>query len=57
MEAKVSNFGLVRVGPLGSESHVGNLIKETPGYIDLDYCSSYRLTPFINVYSFGVILL
>ncbi|XP_057863420.1 putative serine/threonine-protein kinase [Cryptomeria japonica] len=57
MEAKVSDFGLVRTGPLGGESHVSSLVKGTPGYMDPDYCSSYHLTPFSDVYSFGVILL
>ncbi|KAA8547551.1 hypothetical protein F0562_003980 [Nyssa sinensis] len=56
-EAKVSDFGLVKSGPIGDQSHVSSQIKGTPGYLDPAYCSSYHLTPFSDVYSFGVILL
>ncbi|KAM1202131.1 hypothetical protein ACFX2J_018119 [Malus domestica] len=56
-EAKVSDFGLVRSGPTGDQSHVSSQIKGTPGYLDHAYCSSFHLTPFSDVYSFGVILL
>ncbi|XP_073298713.1 probable serine/threonine-protein kinase PBL11 [Primulina huaijiensis] len=56
-EAKVSDFGLVRSGPVGDQSHVSSLVKGTPGYLDPAYCSSFHLTPFTDVYSFGVILL
>ncbi|KAK1261835.1 Receptor-like protein kinase THESEUS 1 [Acorus gramineus] len=56
-EAKVSDFGLVKAGPAGDQSHVSSQIKGTPGYLDPAYCSSFHLTPFTDVYSFGVILL
>ncbi|KAL7134592.1 hypothetical protein ABFS83_11G037500 [Erythranthe nasuta] len=56
-EAKVSDFGLVRSGPEGDKSHVTSQLKGTPGYMDPAYCSSFHLTPFTDVYSFGVILL
>lgn len=56
-EAKVSDFGLVRTGPVGDQSHVSSQVKGTPGYLDPAYCSSFHLTPFTDVYSFGVILL
>ncbi|KAK9129387.1 hypothetical protein Sjap_009874 [Stephania japonica] len=56
-EAKVSDFGLVKSGPIGDQSHVSSQIKGTPGYIDPAYCSSFHLSPFSDVYSFGVILL
>ncbi|XP_068640794.1 probable serine/threonine-protein kinase PBL11 [Aristolochia californica] len=56
-EAKVSDFGLVKSGPIGDKSHVSSQIKGTPGYLDPAYCSSFHLTPFSDVYSFGVILL
>ncbi|KAJ0967880.1 hypothetical protein J5N97_024797 [Dioscorea zingiberensis] len=56
-EAKVSDFGLVKSGPIGDESHVSSQIKGTPGYLDPSYCASYHLTPFSDVYSFGIILL
>ncbi|KAK4368170.1 hypothetical protein RND71_011962 [Anisodus tanguticus] len=56
-EAKVSDFGLVRSGPVGDQSHVSSQIKGTPGYLDPAYCLSLHLTPFTDVYSYGVILL
>ncbi|XP_057767935.1 putative serine/threonine-protein kinase isoform X1 [Salvia miltiorrhiza] len=56
-EAKVSDFGLVRTGPVGDESHVTSKVKGTLGYLDPAYCSTFHLTPFTDVYSFGVILL
>ncbi|XP_012491481.1 probable serine/threonine-protein kinase PBL7 [Gossypium raimondii] len=57
MEAKVSDFGLVKLGPVGDQSHVSSQIKGTPGYLDPAYCTTFHLTPFSDVYSFGVILL
>lgn len=56
-EAKVSDFGLVKSGPDGDESHVSSQIKGTPGYLDPAYWSSFHLTPFSDVYGFGIILL
>nr|XP_034889756.1 probable serine/threonine-protein kinase PBL28 [Populus alba] len=56
-EAKVSDFGLVKMGPIGDQSHVSSQIKGTPGYLDPAYFSSCHLSPFSDVYSFGVILL
>lgn len=56
-EAKVSDFGLVKLGPNGDESHVSTQVKGTPGYMDPTYCSSLHLTTSSDVYSFGVILL
>ncbi|KAG6773807.1 hypothetical protein POTOM_021144 [Populus tomentosa] len=57
LEAKVSDFGLVKMGPFGDQSYVSSQIKGTPGYLDPAYCSSCHLSPFSDVYSFGVILL
>ncbi|OMO55761.1 hypothetical protein CCACVL1_27028 [Corchorus capsularis] len=56
-EAKVSDFGLVKLGPIGDQSHVSSQVKGTPGYLDPAYCTSFHLSPFSDVYSFGVILL
>lgn len=56
-EAKVSDFGLVKMGPAEDQSHVSSQIKGTPGYLDPAYCMSLHLTPFSDVYSFSVILL
>ncbi|KAE8715913.1 hypothetical protein F3Y22_tig00110159pilonHSYRG00193 [Hibiscus syriacus] len=54
---KVSDFGLVKMGPIGDQSHVNSQIKGTPGYLDPAYCTSFHSSPFSGVYSFGVILL
>ncbi|KAI3747694.1 hypothetical protein L6452_10282 [Arctium lappa] len=56
-EAKVSDFGLVRSGPVGDNSYVSSQVKGTPGYLDPAYCMSFHLSPFSDVYSFGIILL
>ena len=56
-EAKVSDFGLVKMGPTEDQSHVSSQIKGTPVYLDPAYCMSFHLSPFSDVYSFGVILL
>ncbi|KAI3966701.1 hypothetical protein MKW92_019909 [Papaver armeniacum] len=56
-EAKVSDFGLVKSGPTGDQSHVSSQVKGTPGYLDPAYCTSYHLSPLSDVFSFGVILL
>lgn len=53
----MSDFGLVKCGPTGDQSHVSSQIKGTPGYLDPAYCSSFHLTPSSDVFSFGVILL
>ncbi|KAK7376158.1 hypothetical protein VNO78_35012 [Psophocarpus tetragonolobus] len=54
-EAKVSYFGLVRSRPIGDQSHVSSQIKGTPGYLDPTYFSSFHLTKFSDIYSFGII--
>lgn len=47
----------MKSGPIGDQSHVSSQIKGTPGYLDPAYCTSLQLTPFTDVYSYGVILL
>lgn len=56
-EGKVCDFGLVKSGPTGDQSHVSSQIKGTPGYLDPAHCSTFHLTTFTDVFSFGVILL
>lgn len=57
LEAKISDFGLVTMGPSGDASHVTTQVVGTPGYIDPAYCLSLHLTTSSDVFSFGVILL
>ncbi|GJP55208.1 hypothetical protein CLOM_g14182 [Closterium sp. NIES-68] len=55
MQAKVADFGLVRVG---EGTTVGTTrIMGTPGYVDPVYTKTYKATTTSDVYSFGVLML
>ncbi|XP_006294153.2 probable serine/threonine-protein kinase PBL6 [Capsella rubella] len=55
--AKLSDFGLAKVGPRGAETHVSTRVMGTYGYCAPDYALTGQLTFKSDVYSFGVVLL
>ncbi|XVF19146.1 hypothetical protein REPUB_Repub11eG0083900 [Reevesia pubescens] len=55
--AKLSDFGLAKDGPMGDKSHVSTRIMGTYGYAAPEYIMTGHLTPRSDVYSFGVVLL
>ncbi|XP_057480912.1 probable serine/threonine-protein kinase PBL5 isoform X2 [Actinidia eriantha] len=55
--AKLSDFGLVKVGPLGDRTHVSTRVMGTYGYCAPDYAMTGQLTFKSDIYSFGVVLL
>nr|XP_043637551.1 probable serine/threonine-protein kinase PBL7 [Erigeron canadensis] len=55
--AKLSDFGLAKVGPLGEDTHVSTRVMGTYGYCAPDYAMTGQLTFKSDIYSFGVVLL
>ncbi|KAL8529015.1 hypothetical protein ACS0TY_006472 [Phlomoides rotata] len=55
--AKLSDFGLAKDGPVGDKSHVSTRIMGTYGYAAPEYIMTGHLTPKSDVYSYGVVLL
>lgn len=55
--AKLSDFGLAKLGPDGDKSHVSSRVMGTYGYCAPEYQRTGELTVKSDVYSFGVILL
>ncbi|CAN8270554.1 unnamed protein product [Cochlearia groenlandica] len=56
-DAKISNFGLAKLGPIGDTLHDSNREIGTPGYCAPEYEETGYLTVKSDVYSFGVVLL
>ncbi|KAM0051361.1 putative protein kinase RLK-Pelle-RLCK-VIIa-1 family [Helianthus debilis subsp. tardiflorus] len=55
--AKLSDFGLAKVGPLGDKTHVSTRVMGTYGYCAPDYAMTGQLTFKSDIYSYGVMLL
>uniref|UniRef100_A0A1J3H8G7 non-specific serine/threonine protein kinase n=1 Tax=Noccaea caerulescens TaxID=107243 RepID=A0A1J3H8G7_NOCCA len=55
--AKLSDFGLARDGPMGDTSYVSTRVMGTYGYAAPEYVSTGHLNARSDVYSFGVVLL
>ncbi|XP_047939137.1 probable serine/threonine-protein kinase PBL17 isoform X2 [Salvia hispanica] len=55
--AKLSDFGLARVGPTGDQTHVSTRIMGTYGYAAPEYVMTGHLTARSDIYGFGVVLL
>ncbi|KAK8977703.1 hypothetical protein V6N11_013484 [Hibiscus sabdariffa] len=55
--AKLSDFGLAKDGPMGDQTHVSTRVMGTLGYAAPEYILTGHLTAKSDVYGFGVVLL
>ncbi|PSS29960.1 Serine/threonine-protein kinase [Actinidia chinensis var. chinensis] len=55
--AKISDFGLAKVGPSGENTHVTTQVMGTQGYAAPEYIATGHLYVKSDVYCFGVLLL
>ncbi|KAE8692834.1 Kinase superfamily protein isoform 2 [Hibiscus syriacus] len=55
--AKLSDFGLAKDGPMGDQTHVSTRVMGTHGYAAPEYILTGHLTAMNDVYGFGVVLL
>ncbi|XP_062205508.1 probable serine/threonine-protein kinase PBL16 [Phragmites australis] len=55
--AKLSDFGLAKDGPVGEQSHVSTRVMGTYGYAAPEYVMTGHLTAMSDVYTYGVVLL
>lgn len=57
LNAKLSDFGLAKDGPMGDQTHVSTRVMGTYGYAAPEYVMTGHLTARSDVYGFGVVLL
>ncbi|XP_072963802.1 probable serine/threonine-protein kinase PBL15 [Typha angustifolia] len=55
--AKLSDFGLAKMGPEGEDTHVTTRVMGTHGYAAPEYVMTGHLTTRSDVYSYGVVML
>ncbi|KAL9231905.1 hypothetical protein vseg_007066 [Gypsophila vaccaria] len=55
--ARLSDFGLAKLGPVGDKTHVSTRVMGTYGYCAPEYAMSGKLTIKSDIYSFGVLLM
>jgi serine/threonine protein kinase len=55
--AKLSDFGLAKMGPEGEDTHVTTRVMGTHGYAAPEYVQTGHLNLKSDVYSFGIVLL
>lgn len=55
--AKLSDFGLAKLGPIGDKVTVSSRVMGTYGYCAPEYIRTGQLNVKLDVYSFGVLML
>ncbi|VAH20721.1 unnamed protein product [Triticum turgidum subsp. durum] len=57
LSAKLADFGLAKLGPVGDKTHVTTRVMGTYGYCAPEYAMSGKLTKMSDIYCFGVVFL